>query len=169
MEKGEQQFILGVPQRIGEQKKFSSKKRNWSLIILGVSVFVLIVWGLMPNISKIIFQNMPKVISSSLYEKELKKAKWYASRPGFANMMEDHLIKAKWDAREKGVDISEKVKEIYASGSRFAVESALSRALYGHMDSAGHDLVRYKRFCSKAGIQPDDEKIAEVKMIIQRN
>ncbi len=150
-----------------------SKKGNCILIILGILVFVLIVWGLIPNITKIVFnpvqQNMPKGISSSSYKKELKKAEWYASRPGFAEMMEEHLIKAKWDAREKGVDISEKLKEIYARGARSVIELALSRALYRHMDSTRHGLITYKIFCSKAGIEPNKEKIAEVETIIQRN
>ena len=156
-----------------ESKEMKSKETNWFLIILGVFVFVLIVYGLIPDISKIIFnpanQNMPKIISSFSYKKELKEAKRCASRPGLANMMEEHLIKAEWDAKKKGVNISEKVKEIYAMGSCSVLELALSRAIYGHTDSASYDLIRYKRFCLEAEIQPDDERIEKVEMIIRRN
>ena len=162
MESGKLQSVLGAPQKIVEQKRASSKKRIWPLIILGVLVLVMIVWALPPNISKTLFSPAPP------YKKELKKAK-RCSEHGFANMMEEHLTKAKWDAREKGVDISEKVKEIYAKGSVSVLESALTRALYGHTDPAKCTLIRYKRYCSKAEIPPDDKKIAEVETIIRRN
>lgn len=163
MENRKLQSILGAPGKIVEQKRFSSRKRNWLLIIFGVLVLIMMVWGLSPNISKRLFSPDPP------YKKELRKAEWCASELGFSQMMEDHLIKAKWDAREKGVDISEKVKEIYAMGSLSVLESALSKALYGHTGPAKYTLIRYKRFCSEAEIPPDDKKIAEVEMIIRRN
>lgn len=140
-----------------------NKGTNWLPIIIGASLLISIVYWLIPT-----SQNILKKISSPLpqYKKELKEADQCAS---YANMMEKHLIKAKWDARQRGVDISEEVKKIYAKGSLYVIESALSRALYGHTDAAKYDLIRYKRFCSEAEIQPNDEKIAEVEMIIRRN
>ena len=149
-----------------------SKGTNWLLIIfLGILAIAVVFW-LIPDISKAIFspanQNKPKKISSSSYKKELKEAE-VCINMGLATMMENYLIKAKWDAREKGVDISEQVKEMYARGSLSVIRSALSKALYGHKDSARHNVIRYKRFCSEAEIQPDDEKIEEIEMIIRRN
>jgi hypothetical protein len=148
-----------------------TKTRNWFFVIL----VVLIVCGsgkFIRNITTGAFSQTnieaPREISSSSYRKELESAKYYA-RSGFhADAMEEALIKAKWDAKEKGVDISGEMKKIYVRGARSIIEHSLMNALFGRPGSAISNMDTYRRFCLNAEIKPDEEKITEVLKIVER-
>lgn len=147
-------------------------KTKTTVGLLLVLALPILVFGLIPNITKTAFnptnQNTPKATSSLLsYNKHLDSAK-VCTKINLFNQMEAHLIKAEWDAREKGKDISKKVKDIYLLGARASIEEALIDAIYNRINYAKYELARYQRYCSNAGIQPDKEKIAEVEKIIQR-
>lgn len=144
-----------------------------TLILPFILVMLILVLWIISGITEIAFnpanQNIPKATSSPLsYGKHLSEAKGYLKINIF-RLMENHLIKAEWDAREKGIDIVKKIKEVYFLAARASIEEALVNAIYGHIKDAKYELTRYQRYCSNAGIQPDKEKIAEVEKIIQRN